>query len=164
MILEIHLIENLLYDNSFPRPPEELNAEIADTIIESIPLPIPVQDGNSQQEEIDIFTETDDVLPTSIENFADDPERDIRFLEELLIDDSILPDELSDANFEKNPLIPRPPPKPPYIKTDAGEEIAVVMIDKDKFDDDSQFFMFDKVFSLLSAESEDTIFDPGISD
>nr|GEZ57011.1 hypothetical protein [Tanacetum cinerariifolium] len=45
---EIRLIENLLYDNSFPRPPEELNAEIADTIIESIPLlHIPVQDGNS---------------------------------------------------------------------------------------------------------------------
>nr|GEV06977.1 hypothetical protein [Tanacetum cinerariifolium] len=50
---EIRLIENLLYDNLFPRPPEELNAEIADTIIESIHLlPIPVQDGNSQQEEI----------------------------------------------------------------------------------------------------------------
>nr|GFA92064.1 hypothetical protein [Tanacetum cinerariifolium] len=45
---EIRLVENLLYDNSFPRPPEELNAEIADTIIESIPLPIPVQDGNFQ--------------------------------------------------------------------------------------------------------------------
>nr|GEZ40022.1 hypothetical protein [Tanacetum cinerariifolium] len=35
---------------------------------------LPVQDGNSQQEEIDIVTETDDVLPSSIENFADDPE------------------------------------------------------------------------------------------
>nr|GEV11125.1 hypothetical protein [Tanacetum cinerariifolium] len=116
---EIRLIENLLYDNSFLRPPEELNAEIADTIIESIPLPIPVQDGNSQQEEIDIVTETDDVLPMSIENFTDDPEGDIRFLEELLIDDSILSDELLDANFEKNPLIPRPPPKPPDIETDA---------------------------------------------
>nr|GEV38091.1 RNA-directed DNA polymerase, eukaryota, reverse transcriptase zinc-binding domain protein [Tanacetum cinerariifolium] len=64
---EIHLIENLLYDNSFPRPPKELNAEIADTIIESIPLsPIPVQDGNSQQEEIDNVTETDDVLPPKL--------------------------------------------------------------------------------------------------
>nr|GEX44775.1 hypothetical protein [Tanacetum cinerariifolium] len=103
---EIRLIENLLYDNSFPRPPEELNAEIADIIIESIPLPIPVQDGNSQQEEIDIVTETDDVLPPSIENFANDPEGDICFLEELLIDDSILYDELSDANFKENPLIP----------------------------------------------------------
>nr|GFA44460.1 hypothetical protein [Tanacetum cinerariifolium]GFA44476.1 hypothetical protein [Tanacetum cinerariifolium] len=68
---EIRLIGNLLYDNSFPRPPEELNAEIADTIIESIPLPIPVQDGNSQQEEIDIVTKTDDVLPSSVENDDD---------------------------------------------------------------------------------------------
>nr|GEX87351.1 hypothetical protein [Tanacetum cinerariifolium] len=160
---EICFIENLLYDNSFPRPSKELNAEIADTIIESIPLPILVQDGNSQQKEIDIVTKTDDVLPPSIENFADDPEGDIRFLEELLIDDSILSDELSDANFEENPLIPRPPLKPPDVETDAGEEIAVVMIDKGKFDDDYQIFMFDKVFSLLFAESEDTIFDPGLS-
>nr|GFB24956.1 hypothetical protein [Tanacetum cinerariifolium] len=134
---EIRLIENLLYDNSFPRPLKELNAEIADTIIESIPLPIPVQDGNSQQEEIDIVTETDDVLLPGIENFVDDPEGDIRFLEELLIDDFILSDELSDANFEENPLIPRPTPKPPDVETDAGEEIQVVMIGKDKFDDDS---------------------------
>nr|GFC66299.1 hypothetical protein [Tanacetum cinerariifolium] len=192
---EIRLIENLLYDNSFPRPPKELNAEIADTIIESISLlPIPVQDGNSQQEEIDIVTETDDVLPSSvenddddlsnyslleevdlflvshnsippgIENVADDPEGDIRFLKELLINDSILSDELSDDNFEENPLISRPPPEQPDAETDAGEEIAVVMIDKDKLYDDYQIFMFDKVFSLLSAESEDTIFDPGISD
>nr|GEX63596.1 hypothetical protein [Tanacetum cinerariifolium] len=185
---EILLIENLLYDNSFPRPPEELNAEIADTIIESIPLPIPVQDGNSQQEEIDIVTETDDVLPPSVENNDDDydllleevdlflsdnsilpgienvdPEGDIRFLEELLIDDSILSDELSDANFKENPLIPRPPPELPDAEIDAGKEIAVVMNDKDKFDNDSQIFMFDKVFSLLSAESEDTIFDPETS-
>nr|GFA94273.1 hypothetical protein [Tanacetum cinerariifolium] len=160
---EIRLIENLLYDNSFPRPPKELNAKIADTIIDSIPLPIPVQDGNSQQEDIDIVTETDDVLPPSIENFADDPEGDICFLEELLINDSILSDKLSDANFKDNPLIPRPPPKPPDVESDAGEEIAVVMIDKDKFDDDYQIFMFDMVFSLLSAKSEDTIFDPGLS-
>nr|GFC07236.1 hypothetical protein [Tanacetum cinerariifolium] len=101
---EIYLIENLLYDNSFPRQPEELNAEIADTIIESIPLRIPVQDGNYQQEKIDIVTKTDDVLPPSddndddydfllgeadlflsddsippsIENVADDPEGDVR--------------------------------------------------------------------------------------
>nr|GFA94105.1 hypothetical protein [Tanacetum cinerariifolium] len=164
---EIRLIENLLYDNSFPRPPEELNAEIANTIIESIPLPIPVQEGNSQQEEIDIVTETDDVLPPSIENFADDPEGDIRFLEELLINNSILSDELSDANFEENPSIPRPPPKPPDIETDAGEEIPVVMNDKDEDVDYSSFIfvIYHEMFSfLLSAESEDTIFDPGISD
>nr|GEZ58857.1 hypothetical protein [Tanacetum cinerariifolium] len=115
-------------------------------------------------EEIDIVTETDDVLPPSvenddedydlllgevdlflfnnsippgIENVADDPEGDIRFLEELLIDDSILSHELSDSNFEDNPTIPRPPPEPPDAETDVGEEIQFVMIDKDKFDDDS---------------------------
>nr|GFC10038.1 hypothetical protein [Tanacetum cinerariifolium] len=190
---EIRLIESLLYDNSSPRPPEELNAEIADTIVESIPLlPIPVQDGDFQREEIDVVTETDDVLPSSvendddssddplleeanlflfdnsippgIENVADNPEGDICFLEELLIDDSILSHESFDSNFEDNPSIPRPPSEPPDAETDTVEEIPVVMNVKDKFDEDYYYFMFDKVFSLLSAESEDTIFDPGISD
>nr|GEZ14709.1 hypothetical protein [Tanacetum cinerariifolium] len=141
----------------------ELNAEIANTIIESIPLPIPVQDGNSQQEEIDIVTETDDALPPSIENFVDDPEGDIRFLEELLINNSILSDELSDANFKENPSIPRPPPKSPDVETDAGEEIPVVMNDKDEDVDYSSFIfvIYPEMFPfLLSAESEDTIFDP----
>nr|GFB08972.1 hypothetical protein [Tanacetum cinerariifolium] len=161
---EIRLIENLLYDNSFPRPPEELNAKIADTIIESIHLPIPVQDGNSQQEEIEIVTETDDVLPLSDDN--DDNLRRYPFLEELLIDDSILSDELSDANFEENPSIPRPPPKPPDVETNAGEEIPVVMNDKDEDVDYSSFIfvIYPEMFLfLLSAESEDTIFDPGLS-
>nr|GFC47296.1 hypothetical protein [Tanacetum cinerariifolium] len=40
-------------------------------------------------EEVDLFL-SDDSIPTGIENFADDPEGDIRFLEELLIDDFIL--------------------------------------------------------------------------
>nr|GEZ90395.1 hypothetical protein [Tanacetum cinerariifolium]GFA05293.1 hypothetical protein [Tanacetum cinerariifolium] len=190
---EIRFIENLLYDNSSPRPPEEFNAEIADTIIESIPLlPILVQDGNSQWEEIDIVTKTDDVLPPSvendddssndhlleeaglflfdnsippcIENVADDPEGDIRFLKELLIDDFILSHESFDSNFEDNPSIPRPPPEPPDAETDAGEEILVVMNRKNKDYSSFIFVIFDKVFSLLSAESKDTIFDLGISD
>nr|GFA30829.1 hypothetical protein [Tanacetum cinerariifolium] len=201
---EIRLIENLVYDNSFPRPPEELNAEIADTIIESIPLlPIPVQDGNSQQEEIDIVTETDDVLPPSdeddddydllleevdlflsdnsipsgIENVADDPEGDIRFLEELLIDDSILSLESFDSSFEDNPLILRPPPEPPDdeldLEPDSGKDISAV-VNKDASDDENddycslmfviRFFLPYLILPeisplLLSAESEDTIFD-----
>nr|GFB50283.1 hypothetical protein [Tanacetum cinerariifolium] len=113
-------------------------------------------------EESDLFLD-DNSIPPGIENFADDPEGDIRFLEELLIDDSILSHESFDSNFEDNPSIPRPPPKPPDAETDVGEEIAVVMNDKDKFDDDYQIFMFDKVFSLLPVECEDTIFDPGLS-
>nr|GFA36831.1 hypothetical protein [Tanacetum cinerariifolium] len=112
--------------------------------------------------EADLFLD-DNPIPPGIENFADDPEGDIRFLEELLIDDSILSHESFDSNFEDNPLIPRPPPKSPDAEPNVGEEIAVVMNDKDKFDDDYQIFLFDKVFSLLFAESEDTIFDLGLS-
>nr|GEV91579.1 retrovirus-related Pol polyprotein from transposon TNT 1-94 [Tanacetum cinerariifolium] len=54
-------------------------------------------------------------------------EGDILFLEELLIDDSILSHESFDSNFEDNPSIPRPPPEPPDAKTNAGKEIAFVM-------------------------------------
>nr|GEZ07484.1 hypothetical protein [Tanacetum cinerariifolium] len=159
---EIRLSENLLYDNSFPRPPKELNSEIADTIIESIPLPIPVQDGNSQQEEIDIVTKTDDVLPPSddndddydfllgeadlflfddsippgIKNVANDPEGDICFLEELLINDSILSYESSNSNFEDNPSNSRPPPEPSDDNFDLDPEvISVVMEDIDEPDE-----------------------------
>nr|GEY98799.1 reverse transcriptase domain-containing protein [Tanacetum cinerariifolium] len=117
-----------------PRPHPTVNAN---TIVESIPSSlIPVQDNDSQREEIDIVTNTNDLLP-------------------------------------------------------AGEEISVVMNDIDELeclnpryeidvstnnkDDDYFPFMFiiriflpyliyPKVFPfLLSAESEDTIFDRGIS-
>nr|GEY89086.1 hypothetical protein [Tanacetum cinerariifolium] len=90
-----------------------------------------------------------------------------------------------------NPSIPRPPPEPPDAEPDSKKEISVVMnaIDelecldpRDEFDvstndEDVNFFPFifviqiflpylicSKMFlSFLSAESEDTIFDPGIS-
>nr|GEX33955.1 hypothetical protein [Tanacetum cinerariifolium] len=188
----------------------ELNAEIADTIIESIPLPILVQDGNSQQEEIDIVTKIDDVLPPSddndddlsndsllgeadlflsddsippgIENVADDPEGDICFLEELLINDSILSHESFDSSFEDNSSISRPPPKPPDdeldLEPDSGKHISAV-VNKDVSDDENDdyfhfmlvirfflpYFIFFEISPLLlSTESEDTIFDPGISE
>nr|GFB34943.1 hypothetical protein [Tanacetum cinerariifolium] len=69
-------------------------------------------------EEADLFL-FDNSIPPCIVNIADDLEGDIRFLEELLIDNSILSHELFDSNFEENPLIPRPPPEPPDAKTDA---------------------------------------------
>nr|GEW96319.1 putative ribonuclease H-like domain-containing protein [Tanacetum cinerariifolium] len=117
-------------------------------------------------EEADLFLASDNSIPPGIENVGDDPEGDIHFLEELLIDDSILSHESSDSNFEDNPSVPRPPPEPPDAETDAGEEISVVMNDKDEDVNYSSFIfvIFDKVFSLLSAESEDTIFDPDSED
>nr|GEY61373.1 hypothetical protein [Tanacetum cinerariifolium] len=88
-------------------------------------------------EEADLFFNS--ILP-GIENFTDYWEGDIHFLEELLIDDSILSHESSDSNFEDNPSVPRPPPEPPDAEFDAGKEIPVVMNDKDKFDEDYYFF------------------------
>nr|GEY47859.1 retrovirus-related Pol polyprotein from transposon TNT 1-94 [Tanacetum cinerariifolium] len=109
---------------------------------------------------------------------------DIRFLEALLIDDSIpFPNnESSEYDFD-NPSFSRPPPEPPDADFEPAseEEIPVVMNDRDELDvsndEDVNFFPFMFVIqiflpylicsmmflSFLSAESEDTIFDPGIS-
>nr|GEV40719.1 hypothetical protein [Tanacetum cinerariifolium] len=174
---KIRLIENLLNDNSSSQPLEEPNADEqrirrehaeyisrmemlftinprphptvnANTIVESIPSSlIPIQDNDSQREEIDIVTSTND-------------------------------NEESDFD---NPSFPRPPSEPPDaefdFEPDSGKEISVVTntIDelecldpRDEFDNnDYSFFIFliyFKMFlSFLSSESEDTIFDPGIS-
>nr|GEV08737.1 hypothetical protein [Tanacetum cinerariifolium] len=120
----------------------------------------------TKSEEVDLFLAAYHSIPPGIENFYD-PEGDIHFLEELLIDDSIISHESSDSNFENNPSIPRPPPKPPDTETDAGEGIPVVMNEKDEDVDYSSFIfvIYPEMFLLLlSGESEDTIFDPGISD
>nr|GFA40539.1 hypothetical protein [Tanacetum cinerariifolium] len=112
---EIRLVENLLYDNSSPRPPKELNAEIANTILESLsPSPIPVEDNDSHMEEIDIFLATDDLMPPGIENDDYDSEGDIYFLEELLSNDPFPLPENKSSNFDHHddPSFTRPPPEP----------------------------------------------------
>nr|GFB59878.1 hypothetical protein [Tanacetum cinerariifolium] len=144
-------------------------------------------------EEADLFL-SDDSIPLGIESVADDPEGDVRFLEELLIDDSIFSHESSDSNFEDNPSISRPPPEPPDDNFDLElEVISAVMEDIDELDENSNpggeifvstnnedvdyfpFMFVIRIFLpylilpqisplLLSAESEDTIFDPGIFD
>nr|GEU49787.1 reverse transcriptase domain-containing protein [Tanacetum cinerariifolium] len=160
------------------------------SIVESIPPSlIPIQDNDSQREEIDIATNTD-VLPPGLEN--DDLDGEIDAVEELHVDNSISnsKNELSDneASDFDNPSFLRPPSIPPDAKfeLDTGDEISVVMNDndeleclnpRDEFDvsndenDDYFPFMFviriflpylicSKMFlSFLSAESEDTIFD-----
>ncbi|GKB23257.1 hypothetical protein Tco_0862658 [Tanacetum coccineum] len=113
---DIRLVEKLLYDNSSPRPPEELNSEISDAIIESFsPSPIPVEDSDSLMEEIDIFLAPDDSIPPGIENDDYDSEGDILFLEELLTNDSISHPKYESfyVDFYNGPSSPRPPEKPP---------------------------------------------------
>nr|GEY72511.1 hypothetical protein [Tanacetum cinerariifolium] len=134
--------------------------------------------NDSLLEEADLFLAFDNSIPPGIENFTNDSQGDICFLEALLIDDSIPSpvNESPESNFD-NPSFLRPPPEPPDAEFNEGEEISVVMnvIDKleclnpkDEFDDDDysslMFVIYSKVFSLLlSGESEDTISDPGIS-
>nr|GEX45855.1 hypothetical protein [Tanacetum cinerariifolium] len=111
----ISLIEKLFTINSFPRPMENFQAN---TIIETLPTsPIPVKDGDYLREEIDIFTGTDDLMPSGIESDDYDSEGDIHFLEELLVNDSISLHENESSNFDHHddPSFPRPPPKPPDV-------------------------------------------------
>nr|GFB01586.1 hypothetical protein [Tanacetum cinerariifolium] len=116
---EFHLVENLLYDNSSPLPPKELNSEIADTIFDSLsPSPILVEDSDSQIEEIDLFLATDDLMPPGIENDDYDSEEDIYFLKELLSNDSFPLSKNESSNFDHHddPSFPRPPLEPPDVK------------------------------------------------
>nr|GEW67645.1 hypothetical protein [Tanacetum cinerariifolium] len=66
---EIHFIEKLLYDNLSPRPLKEFNSKNYDVVIKSFsPSPIPVEDGDSLMEEIDLSLTPDDSMPPGIEN------------------------------------------------------------------------------------------------
>nr|GFA38635.1 hypothetical protein [Tanacetum cinerariifolium] len=149
---------------------------------------------------IDLFLATDELLPPSIESDGYDSEGNIRFLEELLIDDSIPIPNNESSDFEDDSLFPRPPPKPPDVEflfdfePNSGEVISTVMNNNDELNEDECFdpggeinvfaniedddyfpfifviriFLSYLIFSevsplLLSAESKDTIFDPGIS-
>nr|GEW42058.1 hypothetical protein [Tanacetum cinerariifolium] len=73
-------------------------------------------------EEADLFLASDNLIPPGIKNFAYDSKGDIRFLEELLIDDSILFPNNEASDFD-NPSVPRPPQEPPDAQPDVGNEI-----------------------------------------
>nr|GEU42369.1 hypothetical protein [Tanacetum cinerariifolium] len=68
----IRVIEKLLYDNSSPRPPEELNSEIS--IKSFSPSPIPVEDSDSLIKEIDTFLALNDSIPPGIDSDGNDSE------------------------------------------------------------------------------------------
>ncbi|GJU34591.1 hypothetical protein Tco_1182945 [Tanacetum coccineum] len=109
---EIRLVEKLLYDNSSPRPPEELNSENSNAIIESFsPSPIPVED------------------------------RDILFLKELLSNDSLSLPENESFHFDRyyGPSSPLPPAKPPdddgiHFDIDPDTEILTAKVVNDIFE------------------------------
>nr|GEW64916.1 reverse transcriptase domain-containing protein [Tanacetum cinerariifolium] len=127
--------------------------------------------------QIDIVTSMDDMLPPGVY----DSDGEVDEVDDLRVDNSILNSEhefseSEDSDFD-NPSVPLPPPEPPDeeldFEIDFEDEISVVRNTIVKFEcidarvvfndenDDYSYFMIAKVFSLLSVESEDTIFDPG---
>nr|GFB23890.1 hypothetical protein [Tanacetum cinerariifolium] len=105
-------------------------------------------ESEPRHEKIDVVS--DDVLPPSNDDSDDevDVDGDLR-VDNVIQNSEHEYSESKDSDLD-NPLLPLPPPKPPDkefdFKIDFEKEISFIM------------------FSLLSAESEDTIFDPGIFD
>nr|GFC58878.1 hypothetical protein [Tanacetum cinerariifolium] len=147
-------------------------------------FPIPIQESDSRQVEIDDVAVTDDVLPPSVDN--DDSDKEVDVVDVLRVDNFIQNSEheyseSEDSDFD-NPPLPLPPLEPPDKGFDFEIKISVVRsvivkfecinarVKFDVFNDEKHilsyfiFVIFAKEFSLLSAESEDTIFYPGISD
>ncbi|GKC88477.1 reverse transcriptase domain-containing protein [Tanacetum coccineum] len=133
------------------------------SIIESLPVsPIPVEDSEPVQEEIDIFLVPDDLIPPGVEN--DDSEDE--------------DNELLNLDHQDNPSSPRPPPEPPDVEKCLEPEAGILITKVFKGVSKPHDFMADILptlptlvsnltfilflSSFLSFESEDTIFDPGI--
>nr|GEY83712.1 hypothetical protein [Tanacetum cinerariifolium] len=152
-----------------------------------IPIPHECEESDSRQEEIDVVSITNDVLPLSVEN--DDSDEEVDAVDVLRVDNFIQNSEheyseSEDSDFD-NPPVPLPPSEPPDEEFDFEinlEKILVVRsvivkfeyidarVKFDVFNDENDvlscfmFVIFAKMFSFLSAESEDMIFDPGISE
>nr|GEV28736.1 hypothetical protein [Tanacetum cinerariifolium] len=110
-------------------------------------------------EEVDLFLASDNSIPTGIENFGYDSEGDIRFLVELLIDDSIPFPVNESFDFEDDPSFPRPPLEPSDaefdFEPDAGKEISVVMNDNDELIDDECFDPEEEIDVSTNIEDDD---------
>nr|GFB06672.1 hypothetical protein [Tanacetum cinerariifolium] len=107
------LLDELLYDNSSPRPPKKFVSENSDAEIKSFsPSPIPIKDSDSLMEEINLSFNLDNPMLSGIEEGDYDSERDILILEELVDNYSLLLPKIESYHFDI-PSFFRPPAKPP---------------------------------------------------
>ncbi|GJT37553.1 reverse transcriptase domain-containing protein [Tanacetum coccineum] len=124
----------------------------------SLPIsPIPVEDSEPTQEEIDILLVPDDLIPPGVEDA--DSEDEVN--------------ESPNLDHQDDPSIPRPPPEPPDIEKCFEPKAGIVIIKEFKGVSKSHDFMtsilptlvsdLPFISSIVSFENEDTIFDPGIS-
>nr|GEX50121.1 hypothetical protein [Tanacetum cinerariifolium] len=170
----INRIEMLFTINPRPHNPTNNN-----TNVESFPsFSIPNQVSEPRQEEIEVVSVTNDVLPPSDDDSDEEVDAVNSRVDNFIQNSEHEYFESQDSDFV-NPLLPLPPPEPPDKEFNFEKEISVVRnaivkfecidarVKFDVFNDKNDvlsYFMFAKEFSLLSAESEDTIFDPGISE
>ncbi|GKA17532.1 hypothetical protein Tco_0697369 [Tanacetum coccineum] len=163
----------------FPSTARKNYLVYCDTIFESLsPSPILVEDSDSLMEEIDLFLASDDSMPPGIEDGDYDSEGNIRFLKELLSNDSPpLPENESFSldHFDDSSL-PRPPPEPPDVEICFNFEFDAGVFTKKVVGDNSEHDVLMPnllptqstlcpVFDLLlpfSSENEDKVFNPGI--
>ncbi|GKE70668.1 hypothetical protein Tco_1528740, partial [Tanacetum coccineum] len=157
----------LLCEISTSRSQENVHANPS-SIIESIPVsPIPVEDSDPVQEEIDIFLIPDDLIPLGVEN-DDSEDKD---------------NELPNLDHQDNPSSPRPPSEPPEVCLDFKPNTAMkndedfnqgeIVLSINVEDVNTFTFViwtFLPFFTypedspvILSLRSEDLVFDPGIS-
>nr|GEY34599.1 reverse transcriptase domain-containing protein [Tanacetum cinerariifolium] len=147
----INRMEMLFTINPRPHNPTNDNTNIES--FSSFPIPIQESDPHEEVDAINILR---------VDNFIQNSKHEYF--------------ESEDSDFD-NPPIPLPPLEPPDEEFDFEIKISVVRsaifkfeyidarVKFDVFNDENDvlsYFMFAKKFSLLSAESEDTIFDPGV--
>nr|GFA44876.1 reverse transcriptase domain-containing protein [Tanacetum cinerariifolium] len=107
-----------------PRPHNPTNDN---TNVESFSsFPIPNQESETRQEEIDVISVTNDVLPPS----DDDSDEEVDALGDLCVDHFIQNSEHEYSESEDsdffNPPLPLPPPEPPDKEVNFEKEISVV--------------------------------------
>nr|GEV54582.1 reverse transcriptase domain-containing protein [Tanacetum cinerariifolium] len=113
-----------------PRPHHPMNDNTNGESFSS--LPIPIQESDPHQEEIDVVAVTDDVLPPRVDN--EDSDEEVDAVDILRVDNFIQNSkyeysESEDSDFD-NPPLPLPPPEPPDeefdFEIDFGDEISVL--------------------------------------
>nr|GEW52979.1 hypothetical protein [Tanacetum cinerariifolium] len=142
--------DRLLYDNSSPRPPEEIIFDNSHADIESFsPSPIPNKDSDSNMEEIDLPFNPDDLMPPGIEDDNYDSRRDILILEKVLDNYSLSLPANESYHFDI-PSPYRPPAKPPDGLSTFLPKLSKIYLEKLNFLPEDKHMTTDAIEDLTS--------------
>nr|GEV93653.1 hypothetical protein [Tanacetum cinerariifolium] len=142
--------DNSYSDNSLPEMEETRNGS---TTIHT----------NNSFLKVDLFLASNNSIPPGIRSIDYDLEGDIYFLEELLVDDSILflENESSDFDHQDDLSFPRPPLKPPDVESffdlepNSGEVISAVKNNIDELNEDKCFDPGGEIDVFTNVEDDD---------